>query len=204
MARIYTRSGDSGETGLIGGSRAPKSDLRVDLYGEVDELNGLLGLARSLLRHEEEWLPESRPRAEALDAELAALQSRLFDLGAVLADPERCETLSRTGGSPAWLGPQRLEESIDRMDAELPGLRVFILPSGCEAGSALHLARSACRRVERRAVAAAERIAVPAAAIVWLNRLSDWLFVAARWINQAAGVPETPWRPAPDDEAGTL
>ena len=204
MARIYTRTGDAGDTALIGGARASKSDLRVDLYGEVDELNGLLGLARSRLRREDDWLPESLPRARALDVELAALQARLFDLGAVLADPARCETIVRTAATPAWLGPERLEESIDSMDAALPALRVFILPSGCEAGAVLHLARSTCRRVERRAVAAAATIAVPPAVIVWLNRLSDWLFVAARWINDAAGVPETPWTAAADDDEGTV
>ncbi len=205
MTRIYTRTGDDGETSLIGDGRAPKSDVRVDLYGEVDELNSHLGLAGALLG-------EATPPAAARDVaamqvlrqELATIQSRLFDLGALLADPKRSETLAREGAPVPGLDETDLEQAIDRLEADLAPLRRFILPGGTPAAAALHIARTVCRRAERRTVAAARDIAVPAAVIRYLNRLSDYLFVAARRLDAAHGAPENLWVPyAPDDEGGS-
>lgn len=196
MARIYTRTGDGGETSLIGGSRTGKADVRVDLYGEADELNCALGLAAAFLARADDARPDLAARAAHLGAELAAIQSALFDMGAVLADPERCEDLARADADVPGVDTALLERGIDRFEAELPVLKAFVLPGGGEAGAALHAARAVSRRLERRAVAASREIALPASALRWLNRLSDWLFMAARWINAATDATETPWRPA--------
>ncbi len=179
MARIYTRSGDSGETSLGDGSRVRKSVARVDLYGDVDELNSTLGCAAAILRRG----PNGQPMAQVLDR----IQSRLFDLGAVLANP-------KLSTQEHDFDPAALEQWIDGMDHHLAPLANFILPGGSEAAAMLHLARSVCRRAERRAVALAGVEAVPAGAIIYLNRLSDALFVAARAANAAAGLPDVPWR----------
>ncbi len=192
MARIYTRGGDGGETSLFGGRRLPKSDVRVDLYGEVDELNSLLGAALA-------FLPRDRgpdPRPDALARQLERLQADLLELGGLLADPDRCEQLARRDALPPALDVGELEGWIDRWEEELPPLRTFILPGGAAAGALLHLARCVCRRLERRAVAAAETIAVPRGVLGWLNRLGDYLFVAARTANAAVGAAETAWTPA--------
>jgi len=180
MARIYTRGGDAGRTGLIGNRRVAKSDPRVELYGTLDELNGWLGEAAARLGGESD-----------LAGELRVLQSRLFDLGALLADPDRCAA----GDAPSFLDTAPLENDIDRHAADLPPLKTFILPGGCPAAAALHLARAVCRRAERLAVGAAAGIDVPAPAIAYLNRLGDYLFVAARVANRSAGVADVPWRP---------
>ena len=205
MPRIYTRTGDGGETSLIGGRRAPKADVRVDLYGEVDELNSHLGLAVALLAGAPvPATPRDAAASLALGRELATIQSRLFDLGALLADPERSETLAREGAPVPGLDEAELEQAIDRMEADLAPLRRFILPGGIPAAAALHVARTVCRRAERRTVAAARDIAVPMAVIRYLNRLSDYLFVAARRLDAAHGAPETLWTPyAPGDEGGS-
>ena len=179
MARIYTRTGDAGETSLGDGTRVPKHQARVDLYGDVDELNSTLGCAAAVLRRE----ATGKPMADLL----AGIQSRLFDLGAVLADPGQSarEHDFESAGLEQW---------IDRMDTHLQPLANFILPGGCEAAALLHLARAVCRRAERKAVALAAAEPVPAAAVVYLNRLSDALFTAARAANAAAGIPDVPWR----------
>ncbi len=195
MSRIYTRTGDLGETALIGGTRAPKSDIRVDLYGTADELNAQLGLVVALLDRPDHEDPTRAAAATRLMAELTAVQSRLFDLGALLADPDRCAGLARSGEAIAAFDPARLEHSIDRMDDDLQPLRTFILPGGTPPAAVLHVARTVCRRLERRAVEAATTIAVPADAVRWLNRLSDWLFTAARWIQHTSGRDDVPWRP---------
>lgn len=178
MARIYTRSGDGGETGLLGGGRVPKDHARVEAYGTVDELNAVLGLARAACRHPE------------LDARLARIQGELFALGADLADA-RSEVPARLGASAV----ERLEREIDAMDAELPPLHRFVLPGGGELGARLHLARTVCRRAERRVVRLAAVAPVPRDALRYLNRLSDWLFVAARWANARDGAAEVTWEP---------
>lgn len=192
MVRIYTRGGDGGETSLGDGARVPKTSPRVGVYGEVDELNSALGCSAALLAKgaaEREW---------ELAGELAALQSRLLDLGAVLADPRRSATLCAAGAPADPFGAAALEVLIDAHDARLEPLRQFILPGGTPAAAHLHLARTICRRAERAAVALAAAEAVPAGALAFLNRLSDYLFTAARAANLAAGVPDVPWRAGGD------
>ena len=178
--KIYTRTGDAGETGLFDGRRVSKADLRVDAYGEVDELNAALGLVL----------------ASGVDPEMAAMlraiQGDLFAVGGRLADPshkvaDRVEKMN-VGAT----GVARLEQWIDQLEAELPPLRRFILPGGAAAGAALHLARTVCRRAERRIVQLGAD-EVPAELLAYVNRLSDFLFVAARAVNHRAGVPELEW-----------
>jgi cob(I)alamin adenosyltransferase len=169
--KIYTRTGDSGETSLFGGSRVAKNDPRIEAYGTVDELNSAIGVARA------SW-PSS-----PIDKQLSAIQSDLFDIGAHLAAP----------GNDRFAGvePRRIEElerAIDAMESELPPLTSFIIPGGSLAAAQLHVARTVCRRAERRVVALEDT-----ATVAYLNRLSDYLFVAARYANRGHGVPDTPW-----------
>jgi cob(I)alamin adenosyltransferase len=182
VAKIYTRRGDDGSTGLFGGPRVRKDDLRVSAYGDVDELNSALGVAR-------EELPEGDLRAL-----VDALQSELFTLGAQLATPDAEKApkeVPRIGAQHV----QRLEREIDRLTEELPEMRNFILPGGSRAGAALHFCRTVCRRAERKAVELAETSPVPAEALAYVNRLSDLLFVMARAANLRAGGREIPWVP---------
>jgi cob(I)alamin adenosyltransferase len=177
--KIYTKTGDKGETGLFAGGRVPKDDARVEAYGCVDELNAVIGLVRA-----------AGPDVE-LDAALGRIAAELFSLGADLATPldAKASWVVRMDEAPI----ARLEAEIDRFELELAPLRHFILPGGSPAGAALHLARTVCRRAERRAVSLARTAAINDAALRYLNRLSDWLFVAARLANQRAGRPEEPW-----------
>jgi cob(I)alamin adenosyltransferase len=182
--KIYTRTGDAGKTSFFGGTRIRKDHARVDAYGEVDELNAWLGLARA------SGLPPGSPPLE--DA-LMQIQRDLFALGAVLADPAR-KISRRSSRAKATLGDAdvtRLEELIDRLEADLPPLSRFILAGGTPAGAALHLARTVCRRVERRMVSLKPSVAP--ALLRYVNRLSDLLFVMARTANYRAGAPETAW-----------
>jgi cob(I)alamin adenosyltransferase len=177
--KIYTKTGDAGETSLFDNTRVSKADTRVDAYGEVDELNACLGAARALLGGE-------------LSDTLEAIQRELFAIGSRLADPSARVALRV---EKAWLPEgtiDRLEETIDRFETELPPLRRFILPGGSPGGAFLHLARTVCRRAERRVVGLGTD-AVDNVVIVYLNRLSDLLFVAARVANHRAGVPEIEW-----------
>ncbi|UNK38476.1 cob(I)yrinic acid a,c-diamide adenosyltransferase [Shinella sp. H4-D48] len=175
LNKIYTRTGDDGTTGLVAGPRRKKHDLRVESYGEVDEANSCIGLARQQLA--------GHP---SLDKTLMRIQNDLFDLGADLATPD-------TGKKPeyeplriAQSQVDRLEKEIDALNADLEPLRSFVLPGGTPAAAALHLARTVARRAERRIVALqdCEGEAVSAAAVAYINRLSDFLFVAARWVNE--------------------
>lgn len=184
MPRIYTRTGDGGETGLIDGSRTLKSNPRVDVYGDVDELNSVIGVAIAAL-------PGG---VDALHADLVGIQRDLFELGALLADPPRCEALAAEGPHAPPLEGAALEPIIDRLGETLPPLRAFILPGGHAGAAALHVARTVCRRTERRVVALrADGVAIPEAVVVYLNRLSDLLFVAARHANHAAGRNDVLW-----------
>lgn len=181
--KIYTRRGDDGSTGLFGGPRVRKDDLRVAAYGDVDELNSALGVAR-------EELPEGDLRSF-----VDALQSELFTLGAELATPDADKApkeVPRIGAAHV----QRLEQEIDRLTAQLPEMKSFILPGGSRAGAALHLCRTVCRRAERKVVSLADGAPVSAQALAYLNRLSDLLFVMARAANLRAGGREIPWKPA--------
>ncbi len=183
--KIYTRGGDDGSTGLLGGARVSKAALRVEAYGSIDELNAILG-----------WVRAGGPSGN-VDATLASLQSACFRLGAWLA--------SAPGKEPA-VAPieaedvERLEAAVDAMESGLQPLRTFILPGGSEVGARLHVARTVCRRAERALVALAQtgEHEVAPMALCWINRLSDLLFVQARWVNHRAGSAEVPWLPNAD------
>jgi cob(I)alamin adenosyltransferase len=183
MAKIYTRGGDAGETALFGGSRVRKDCLRVEAIGSVDELNAAVGVARAELAHGGGAPP-------GVDDLLSQIQHRLFDLGAELAVP-KSETPD--GGRIRDEDVAELESQIDRFDAGLEPLRAFILPGGNPAAAQLHQARCVCRRAERRLVALAVAEPVRGEVLQFVNRLSDLLFVVARMVNQAAGVPDVKW-----------
>ena len=183
LNRIYTRAGDAGTTRLATGAKVSKADLRVETYGAVDETNACIGLARVHTAGDED-----------LDAMLARLQNELFDLGADLATPARPDEAA--GAVLRILDSQvaRLETEIDALNAELPPLTSFVLPAGRPAAAALHLARTVCRRAEREAVRLAEAgEPVSGPALRYLNRLSDLLFVAARYANDR-GAAEVFWQ----------
>ncbi len=189
--RIYTRTGDAGSTGLIGGARISKNARRIEAYGTVDELSSTIGVARAALRPS----LASVERAARLDEWLAWTQDALFNLGSDLATPlsERGQNAPRIGDADA----QALEGAIDAAEDDLPALANFIHPGGSLPGAQLHVARTICRRAERLVVGLAEGgEAEPPAALRYLNRLSDALFVWARWINDALGVPEHLWDPS--------
>jgi cob(I)alamin adenosyltransferase len=176
--KIYTKTGDDGDTGLFGGPRVRKDHPRIEAYGTVDELNAVLGVVRT-----------HAPPAD-VDALLERVQNELFDLGAILATPEP-EKFGMTGVGDEQ--SSRLEAAIDRFETELEPLKQFILPGGTPAAAYLHLARTVCRRAERMLVALDHKEEISAGAIIYLNRLSDLLFVAARLVNHRAGKPDVPW-----------
>jgi cob(I)alamin adenosyltransferase len=182
LAKIYTRRGDDGSTGLFGGPRVRKDDLRVVAYGDVDELNSTLGLAR-------EELPEGDLRTL-----VDSFQSELFDLGAELATPDSSKAPKEVPRISAQ-SVARLEREIDRLTEELPPMKNFILPGGSRPGAALHFCRTVCRRAERKMVELADSAPVSSDALAYLNRLSDLLFVMARAANLRAGGREIPWTP---------
>lgn len=179
--KIYTKTGDAGETALFDGTRVSKADARVATYGEVDELNAVIGLARSALATE-----AVTPLVEMLDQ----IQRDLFALGSRLADPSHKVAGRVTKAAITPQDVRRLEECIDRLEADLPPLRRFILPGGSSAGATLHVARTVCRRAERAMVALGE---LDRELLVYVNRLSDLLFVMARSANRRAGTPEVEW-----------
>ncbi|TDH34839.1 cob(I)yrinic acid a,c-diamide adenosyltransferase [Pseudohoeflea suaedae] len=183
LNKIYTRTGDDGTTGLVTGERRPKSDLRIEAFGTVDELNSTIGMARLYVGDMKE-----------LDAMLSRIQNDCFDLGADLATPEMEE-------KPEWdplrivdAQVERLEAEIDQLNGDLEPLKSFILPGGSPLAAHLHLARAVCRRAERLTVAAAAVEELNPSAIRYINRLSDFLFVAARWSNDK-GRTEVLWVP---------
>jgi cob(I)alamin adenosyltransferase len=171
--KIYTKTGDDGMTGLIGGSRVAKSDPRIECYGTVDELNAMLGWA-TMIRQ---------------------IQNELFVIGSHLAMPDESKAASPNIALPALDSSAiaRMESQIDAADAQLAPLQQFILPGGTEAASRLHLARTVCRRAERLLVLLSDTRPSSVAMITYLNRLSDWLFVQARWVNQQANIADIPW-----------
>ena len=178
--KIYTRTGDTGQTSLFDNSRVSKADARVDAYGEIDELNACLGVALAV----------------GVDGDVAraleSIQKDLFALGARLADPSSRIAGRVTKAAVTTADVERLEHIIDGLEAELPALRRFILPGGALAGALLHQARTVCRRAERRVIGLGADEVEPIL-IVYLNRLSDLLFVMARTVNHRAGVPEVEW-----------
>ena len=173
ITKVYTRTGDGGDTSLVGGTRVSKAHPRVEAYGEVDELNSVIGFARSRLSDTE------------VDSTLAAIQNDLFTVGGDLASPQSVEV-----PRVSELLVKRLEDLSDKYLAQLEPLKEFILPGGSEAGAAIHLARTVARRAERRVVALAEAESINPELVIYLNRLSDLLFVLARVINTRAGVSE--------------
>lgn len=178
--KVYTRVGDDGTTSLFSGGRVPKDDLRVDAYGTVDELNSTLGLLRS------------ENLATEINQRLIRIQEALFVAGAALADPEG----RAAAGSASW-DVESIERWIDLMDSELDDLRAFILPGGCRAAALAHVARTVCRRAERRVHSlSGTQTGVPSGLIPYLNRLSDAFFVLARFLNLRADIPDTEWRPS--------
>ena len=176
--KIYTRRGDAGETDLFGSGRVGKDHLRVEAYGSVDELNATLGICTAATSHDDVRAP------------LEQVQRALFSLGAYLATPE---ARHRSRPEPAEADTAGLEALIDRFESELPPLERFVLPGGTSVAAAFHLARTVCRRAERCVVGLHREEALVPAAIGYLNRLSDLLFVLARLENRRAGVPDVEW-----------
>ncbi len=187
--KVYTRTGDGGDTGLVGGRRLAKTHPRIEAYGTVDELNSTIGLVRS-------WNAAKEPgvRRDKFELILQAVQQKLFDMGAELAtypgDEYQGQVLM-TDADAGWL-----EEVIDAMNEELPTLRSFILPGGSSMNASLHLSRTVCRRAERCVLRLAEIESVNPAVIAYLNRLSDALFVFGRWVSATMGETEILWQPA--------
>ena len=188
-SKIYTRTGDDGETSLVSGTRAPKSDARIMLYGEVDELNSRIGVLAANLRSDTQFSTQM--------AFLEEIQSGLFDLGSNLA----CEAAKRN----EWKLPQvtsvlvlNIEASIDQMDGVLEPLKNFVLPGGHVTAAQAHLCRTSCRAVERLMVSYNQESGevLPENGLIFLNRLSDYFFVLARWLNKKMNVVETPWKPS--------
>jgi len=182
--KIYTKKGDGGETSLFNGVRLPKDALRIEAYGTVDELNSIIGVCRSL------------NTVRSVDTHLGRIQNDLFTLGADLATPAGSrsrKTLRLKSGAI-----RRLEKSIDEIEPELEPLKNFILPGGTRTASMLHCARTVCRRAERLAVKLSRSEPVAPEVVVYLNRLSDFLFVLARWVNSLSSTPETKWVPGSD------
>jgi cob(I)alamin adenosyltransferase len=180
--KIYTKTGDAGDTGLFGGGRVPKSHPRVEAYGDVDELNAMLGLVRAM---------DSLPR---IDDVLVPIQRDLFAIGALLATPDRekmRQHLEKARVDEARI--TELEQAIDAGDDELEPLRSFIIPGGTAKAAALHVARTVCRRAERRVVELGADTEIPAVVVIYLNRLSDLLFTLARVANHRANANEATW-----------
>ena len=180
--KLYTRTGDDGTTGLFGGDRVSKDDLRIEAYGAVDELNAQMGMILVVCE-----IP-------LLEEHLSPLQSRLFDLGADLATPcgsEHEDKISRM----AEENVTNLERSIDAIEGRNEPIKTFVMPGGTELASRIHVARCTCRRAERAIVRLAHRDTVNIHTIEFVNRLSDLLFAASRLANREAGVPDVPWIP---------
>jgi cob(I)alamin adenosyltransferase len=180
--KIYTKTGDAGDTGLFGGGRVAKDDDRVEAYGDVDELNAVLGFVRAV---------EPLPR---IDEVLVPVQRDLFSIGALLATPD----LEKMHGhlTKANIDDRRikeLESAIDECEADLEPLKAFIIPGGSRKGAALHVARTVCRRAERRVVHLEREVEIPSIVVVYLNRLSDLLFMLARVANVVTGMGEVTW-----------
>jgi cob(I)alamin adenosyltransferase len=183
--RVYTRTGDAGETSLAGGQRVPKESRRIEAYGTVDELNSFVGLARATAAGE--------AGVESLGAILLRVQHELFNLGSIMATlPQDVHPRQAriTGAEIA-----QLEAEMDRANEGLPALRSFVLPGGSRLNAELHVCRTVCRRAERIVAALAREEPVPAEALKYLNRLSDAFFVWSRWASHQSGAPETLWEP---------
>lgn len=179
QVKIYTKTGDKGTTSLFGGRRVPKDDIRIEAYGTVDELNSLIGLCRSM------------NQSKDVDKILEEIQNDLFTLGADLATPvaTRGKSVKRIQADDTL----RLEKHIDTIAQMVQPLKTFVLPGGNRTAALLHLARTVCRRAERLAVRLARKETMKNTTVIYLNRLSDLLFMMARWVNSVSNTPETPW-----------
>ena len=189
LNRIYTRSGDAGDTRLAGGQRIAKDDLRIECYGTVDELNSFIGAARVSA----ETLSPAFPRLQELARSLRRIQHELFNLGSILATLPEDVHPKQPRVTDAEV--ERLEHEIDSANDELPPLRSFVLPGASRLDAELHICRTVCRRAERLLVRLAREQQVAPETLRYLNRLSDALFVWSRWVNRALGTPETLWEP---------
>lgn len=180
--KIYTRTGDAGQTSLLNGKRVPKDSLRIETYGTIDELNSHVGMLRDLLgTHNRELLMD--------------VQVKLFDLGSTLAAGDAATIAKFSVPQVSDGDVEALELAMDAMDADLPAMRHFILPGGHPAISQAHICRTVCRRAERLAIRLGTEAELPEIVVRYLNRLSDLLFMLARWTGWRLQVPETPWQP---------
>lgn len=192
--KIYTKTGDRGTTSLFGGKRINKNSPRVAAYGAVDELNSLIGVSKSHLEGVDKRHLRGGPDSSKVSLvlkKLQRIQQELFVLGADLATPREVKVESQSVKKSFIT---RLEREIDKWTSDLPPLRHFILPGGARAGSLLHLARSVARRAERSIVGLSEKEKINPHVLPYINRLSDWLFTLARYVNKIDHVKETPWR----------
>ena len=188
ITKVYTRTGDSGKTGLVGGKRLPKDHPRIEAFGSVDELNSVIGIALSYLAQK-----EVSKRREKMESILEAIQQKLFDTGSELATLPGDEyegQINIKAEDSEWL-----EEIIDAMNEELQPLKSFILPGGTSLNAFLHQARTVCRRAERDIIKLNQIDLVNPEIIKYINRLSDYLFVAGRWVTETLGETETLWKP---------
>lgn len=189
LNRIYTKTGDGGETHLAGGQRVSKKNLRIESYGTVDELNAFIGIARTTA----EGLSAAKEPLRQFASTLKRIQHELFNLGSILATlPDDVHPKQpRVTAAEVSL----LEQEIDEANGQLPALRSFVLPGGSRLDAELHVCRTVCRRAERLLVRLADEEQVPPETVQYLNRLSDALFVWSRWVNHILGLPETLWQP---------
>ena len=186
ITKVYTRTGDKGETGLVGGNRVPKDDPRIESYGTIDELNSVLGIVRAC----NDATPPS-PATKRLDQILRQVQNELFDLGSELATPPDAVWEGRIRIGPEHI--RVLERTIDECQEELAPLKSFVLPGGGAIGAVLHQARTVCRRAEREILSLSRRAPLGDGPLAYVNRLSDLLFVLSRWISKRLGEPEYLW-----------
>jgi cob(I)alamin adenosyltransferase len=201
-SKIYTKTGDKGKTSLIGGTKVPKSNIRIESYGTVDELNAFIGLLNDQIAALWRVAPSDPPDSAASPATLAPVmsilrevQDRLFTIGSSLAcDPDKAPQFKIPDLAPSDV--HLLEKKIDEMNAELPPLKSFLLPGGHIAVSTAHIARCVCRRAERLCVSMQENgFFIEPLLLQYLNRLSDYLFMLSRWIGHMLNIPEIPWKP---------
>jgi cob(I)alamin adenosyltransferase len=187
--RVYTRTGDRGDTGLAGGQRVPKDGARIEAYGTVDELNSFLGVARASITE----MSGMEPRLAVLGAIILRVQHELFNLGSILATLPQDVHPRQARVTDTEV--EQFEREMDRMNEDLPPLRSFVLPGGSRLNGELHVVRTVCRRAERACVALGRVESIPPEAVRYLNRLSDALFVWSRWASHVTNAPETLWQP---------
>lgn len=194
IMKIYTKGGDFGETNLCGGPRITKSHLRIEAYGSIDELNAVLGFAQAEWKKSEQVVDTDKAQVDLIFQQLSTIQQELFVVGAHLATQYDLKAIP--GSVPAFpeAALERIEIAIDQMDKDLPELKDFVMPAGTATACALHMARTVCRRAERAVVRLSHEEEILPQIIQYLNRLSDFLFVAARVVNHATDQKEELWQ----------